>query len=165
MSLSQMLIAEFKVEAANTRKYLEVCPEDKFDWQPHEKSMTLGKLASHIAENPGWAAMMTTAVFDFADGDYKPFEPKTSEELLARFDKEVQGFYDTVAGISDEQFEEEWIMRQGEQILVRMPRGAAFRAWIFSHMIHHRGQLSVYLRLLGVPVPGVYGPTADVEGF
>jgi len=166
MSLSQALIAEFKVEAANTRKYLEACPEDKFDWQPHEKSMPLGKLAAHLADNPIWASWMVSDALDFADmGDYKAFEPTSSEELLAGYDERVRIFNETVAGISDEQFQEEWTMRQGEQVFMRTSRAVAFRTWLFSHMIHHRGQLSVYLRLLDVPVPKTYGPTADDQGF
>ena len=166
MSLSQAFLAEFQIEAANTRKYLEACPSDKFDWQPHEKSMSLGKLASHIADNPIWAASMVADELNFADmGDYKPLEASSTEELLAGFDERVQTFQETVAGISDEQFQEPWTMRQGEQVLAQMPRVAAFRTWLFSHMIHHRGQLSVYLRQLDVPVPRTYGPTADHEGF
>ena len=128
--------------------------------------MSLGKLASHIADNPAWAASMASEALDFADmGDYKPFEATSSEELLAGFDERVRIFNETVAGISDEQFQEEWTMRQGEQVLVQMPRAAAFRTWLFSHMIHHRGQLFVYLRLLDVPLPKTYGGTADDQGF
>ncbi len=167
MSLSHIFIAEFQVEAANTRKVLEACPTEKLDWKPHEKSMTLGRLAGHLAENPGWVAWMVRPSLDMATmgSEYVPFEPKTREELLAHFEEQVKVFVDTVTPLSDEELQAEWSMTQGEQVMMKMPRAAAFRGWLFSHTIHHRGQLSVYLRLLDVPLPQLYGPTADNPDF
>lgn len=167
MSLSQMFVAEFQAEAANTRKILGACPAEKFGWKPHEKSMTLGKLSGHIAEIPGWVTWMVRPALDMASmgSDYVPFIPQTTAELVAHFDQQVKTFVDTVTPLSDEQFQEDWAMTQGEQVMMKMPRAAAFRGWLFSHAFHHRGQLSVYLRLLDVPLPQIYGPTADDASF
>jgi len=167
MSLSQMFLAEFKAEAASTRKILEACPADKFGWKPHEKSMTLGRLAGHIAEIPGWAGWMVRPTLDMAGlgSDYVPFEPTTAEELVSHFDEQVKVFVDTVTPLTDEQLQQDWAMTQGEQVMMKMPRAAAFRGWLFSHAFHHRGQLSVYLRLLDVALPQIYGPTADQPDF
>jgi uncharacterized damage-inducible protein DinB len=162
MTLAQAMTAEFKQEAANTRKMLERVPEGRFDWRPHEKSMSLGRLAGHIAESSSWVLeVVGSTELDFAQSDYKPFEPESSAELLTEFDKHAAGFEEAMAGKSDEEMLVEWTMKSGDHVIAQLPRVAAVRGFILSHTYHHRGQLSVYLRLLEVPVPGVYGPSAD----
>ncbi len=165
LTLAQAITAEFQQEAANTRKMLERVPEDQLGWQPHEKSMSLGRLAGHIAESASWVReVVASTELDFAQSDYKPFEPKSNAELLAEFDKHAAGFEEALAGKSDEEMLVEWTIKGGDHVIAKLPRVAAVRGFILSHTYHHRGQLSVYLRLLDVPVPGVYGPTADDQG-
>ena len=163
MSISEAIVAEFKAEAANTRKLLAAVPADQLGWKPHEKSMSLGQLASHIAETPSWAHSMMEPELDFGamSESYKPFAAESSEELMAAFEKHVKGFEETVTGKDDAFLSEVWTMRSGDKVLMQMPRHAAVKTISINHIIHHRGQLSVYLRLLDVPVPGTYGPTAD----
>ncbi len=168
MSISQAFLAEFNHEATGSRKMLEAVPEDKLDWKPHEKSMTLGRLAGHLAENPMWGcSIMQSTELDFASEEgskMEPFIATSVAELLESFDKGVETCREALDQ-DDEAYSVVWTMRNGEQVMIEMPRVAVVRTWVFNHMYHHRGQLSVYLRLLDVPVPGVYGPTADVEGF
>ncbi len=162
MSLNQTLIAELKQESANTRKMLERVPIEKNEWTPHAKSMKLGRLATHIAEVPGWITMMlTTPELDLAAGTMKSTVAATHEELLAIFDSKLEGAITALENASAEDFEKSWILMMGEHVIYDLPRAAFIRTLGYSHLIHHRGQLSVYLRLLDVPVPGVYGPTAD----
>ncbi len=167
MTLAEAMTAEFRQEAVGTRKMLERAPEDQFAWQPHEKSMPLGRLAGHIAENPSWAdTIIGTTELDFAESDYKPFLPESTAELLTEYDQRVAAFEKAMQGVSDEDMLVRWTMKHGDRVISQLPRIAAIRGFILSHTYHHRGQLSVYLRLLGVPVPGVYGPTADDQaGF
>jgi uncharacterized damage-inducible protein DinB len=161
-NIATALIAEMEHEAGVTRTCLERIPADKFDWKPHEKSMTLGRLASHIAEMFGWTPpTMEKAELDFAQMDYKPFEPKTTEELLEYFDKNVAEALETLKSSPDERFMEDWTMKNGETVYFTMPKIAVMRSFVFSHVIHHRGQLSVYLRLNDISVPSIYGPSAD----
>lgn len=162
MSLSKSMLAEMQHEAANTRKLLEIVPLEKADFKPHEKSMTLGRLATHIAEITGWwKETLTQDVLDFANMDYKPRELKTTEELLALHDDLVTKATLILSEINDEEFGKMWTMRNGEHIYFTMPKGAVARSWCMNHLYHHRGQLTVYLRLLNVKLPGIYGPTAD----
>ena len=163
MSMCQALIADFGKEIENTRKILDAVPEDKFDWKPHEKSMPLGALAGHVAENPDWTSSMMVPVFDFvADAaDYKPFVPSTKAELMEAFEKNYGGFAETLGDGDDDFFRETWTMRAGDTVMMEEERHWAIRQLAIHHMIHHRGQLTVYLRMLDVPVPGTYGPTAD----
>ncbi len=157
-----MLLPEYDHEFAETRKALERVPEDKFDWQPHDKSFTLGRLASHIAEIPDW--MGPTLNMDLLDLDERPYEPfvaSSRDELLEAFDKSVADARAILADASSETMMENWSMKWGGEIAMSMPKAAVVRSFIFSHNIHHRAQLGVYLRLLGVPVPGHYGPSAD----
>ena len=166
MSISAALIADFKSEASNTSKVLAAVPADRFDWKPHVKSMTLGQLASHVAENPMWAGSMMTAELDFLEmeKDYKPFAASSTEELVSTFEKNAAMLEQTLEGQSDEHMTGDWTMRKGDQVMMTQPRDAAIRSTIIHHAIHHRGQLTVYLRLLDVRVPGTYGPTADDQG-
>lgn len=164
MSISERLVNDFKLEAQATRRVLEALPEDGFDWQPHEKSYTLGTLASHIAEAPSWVDSMMEDELDFAamaEGDYTPFVAGSTAELLETLERNAKGFEAALTGRDDEFQSSEWTMRRGEKILLSLPRHAAIRSIILRHIVHHRGQITVYLRLMGVPVPPTFGPTAD----
>ena len=162
MTLNEQLIAEIKMEAATTRKLLERVPVEKSDWKPHEKSMEIGKLAAHVAELPGWVTGTLTAdEMDFAKREYKPFVPASSDELVAFFDAKVNEAIATLEKAPQEEFSKNWTLRHGDHIIFTMTKPAVIRSFALSHMYHHRGQLSVYLRLLDIPVPGTYGPTAD----
>ena len=162
MGISEAILAELKHEAATTRKMLERAPEDKFDWKPHEKSMTLGRLAGHVAELPGMiSAVLMQDELDFATRAYGPFVPKTTSELLDTLDTKVAQALELLADQSDDNLKKSWRLRSGDKIFFELPRAAVLRSMALNHMIHHRGQLSVYLRLLDVPLPSVYGPTAD----
>jgi len=161
-SIGTTLLAELEHEAKVSREVLSRVPADKFDWKPHEKSMTFGKLASHIAEMIGWTGpTMRYPELDFSKMDYKPFEPQSSEELLAYFDKNYAEAVDVLRNTSDEQFMESWTMRNGETVYFTLPKAAVMRSFVMNHIVHHRGQLSVYLRLNDIPVPSIYGPSAD----
>ncbi|HKQ99301.1 MAG TPA: DinB family protein [Pyrinomonadaceae bacterium] len=161
MSLSELLLAELEQEAATTRKMLERVPENLFDWKPHEKSMALGQLAAHVANLFGtwFQASLSRDEFDLAES--KAFRPESVAELLSAFDHNVADASELLQAQSDERMFETWTLRRGEQTLFRIPRWAVLRSMVFNHIIHHRGQLSVYLRLRDVPLPPVYGPTAD----
>ena len=160
--IASAFLAELENEAKVTRACLERVPADKFDWKPHEKSMTFGRLATHCAEMFGWTKeTLKSDVLDFAAFDYKPFEPKSNEELLAFFDDHIAKAKAILAETSDETFMTDWTMRNGEQVYFTMPKVAVMRSFVMNHIIHHRGQLSVYLRLNGIPVPSLYGPSAD----
>lgn len=160
--LAAAFLAELDNEAKVTRTCLERVPADKFDWKPHEKSMTFGRLASHIAEMFGWTKdTLRTDVLDFATMDYKPFEPTSTEELLAFFDEHIAASKAALSETSDEAFMTDWTMRNGEQVYFTMPKVAVMRSFVMNHIVHHRGQLSVYLRLNDIPVPAIYGPSAD----
>jgi uncharacterized damage-inducible protein DinB len=161
MALSAALVPEFDHEMATARTVIERVPEDQFGWKPHEKSMTAGRLASHIAEMPAWAsASIDHDVLDMAAG-YAPFEGASTAEILARFDKDVAAARAAIAGCSDETFMQSWALKNGDATLMTMPKIAVVRTFVLNHIIHHRGQLSVYLRELNVSVPSIYGPSAD----
>ena len=161
-NIASALVAELEHEAAVTRTCLERVPADKFDWKPHEKSMTFGTLAGHIAEMVGWTpGIMEQAELDFAKMDYKPFEPKSTEDLVEYLDKNVTEAIETLKNASDERFLETWTMKNGEKTYFTLPKIAVMRSFVMSHIIHHRGQLSVYLRLNDISVPSIYGPSAD----
>ncbi|MEO7540240.1 MAG: DinB family protein [Pyrinomonadaceae bacterium] len=160
--LATAFLAELDNEAKVTRSVLERIPADKFDWKPHEKSMTFGRLASHVAEMFGWTKdTLKKDVLDFATMDYKPFEPTSTEELLAFFDEHIAASRAALSEASDETFMTDWTMRNGEQVYFTMPKVAVMRSFVMNHIVHHRGQLSVYLRLNDIPVPSIYGPSAD----
>ncbi len=161
-NIASALIAEMEQEAAVTKTCLERIPTDKFDWKPHEKSMTFGRLASHVAEMFAWTpSTMEHAELDFSKMDYKPFEPKTTEELVEFLDKNVAEAIAALRSSADDRFMESWTMRNGEQVYFTMPKIAVMRSFVMNHIIHHRGQLSVYLRLNDIAVPSIYGPSAD----
>lgn len=160
--LGAAFLAELDNEAKVARQCLERVPAEKFDWKPHEKSMTMGRLATHVAEMFGWTKETCKQdVLDFATADYTPFEPKTTEELLAFFDDHIVRAKAILAETSDETFMTDWTMRNGETVYFTMPKVAVMRTFVMNHIVHHRGQLTVYLRLNDIPVPSLYGPSAD----
>ena len=160
--LGAAFLAEMDNEAKVTRQVLERIPAEKFDWKPHEKSMTMGRLATHVAEMFGWTKETCTQdVLDFSTMDFTPFEPKSTEELLAFFDDHIAKAKAILGETSDETFFTDCTMRNGEQVYFTMPKVAVMRTFVMNHIVHHRGQLSVYLRLNDIPVPSIYGPSAD----
>ena len=155
-------LKELETEASATRKCLERIPESLFDWKPHEKSMTLGRLTSHVAELPGFLnSILTMDDFDFTKGHYKPSNPKTPEELMNVFQEKLDEVVQTLQNTSDEKMEANFTLRSGDHVIASIPRKIAVRSMALNHIIHHRGQIAVYLRLLDIPVPGMYGPSAD----
>ena len=161
MSIAQSLLSEWDHEMENTRKTLERVPDNKLDYTPDPKSMSMGKLASHIAEMVGWLpAMMQGPELDIPAG-FQPFMAASRKELLDTFDKNVAGSRAALAAASDQAMMEAWSLKFSGNTMFSMPRIAVFRGMIMNHVIHHRAQLSVYYRLNGVPVPGMYGPSAD----
>lgn len=162
MSLNAPLIAELQHETATTRKCLERLPEKEFGWKPHEKSMTLGRLAQHVAEMTGWITVtINQDELDFGKEDYKPKPINTKAELLELFDEETRKAVAALEGATDENLMQNWTLRNGDQVFFTMPRIGAIRAMAMNHIVHHRGQLSVYMRLKNVPLPQIYGPSAD----
>jgi uncharacterized damage-inducible protein DinB len=167
MGMSAELLPEFDLEMASARRTLERIPEDKLAWKPHEKSMTLGRLAGHIAELPGMGvSLLKEDALDFANrpaGEIarKPTVTESREHVLELFDKNIAALRAGIAGASDEHWAKNWKLSIGERKLYHGSRMGAMRRMVMSHIIHHRAQLGVYLRLNGVPVPSVYGPSAD----
>lgn len=161
MSLIEMITAEFQREAATTRKMLERVPQDSFAWKPHEKSMTLGQLAAHVANLHGtwFITALTQDEFDLADS--KPLKLDSVSDILEAFDQSISSAVESLKTQTDERLFATWRLKRGGQVLFELPRWAVIRSMVISHIIHHRGQLSVYLRLQNVPLPPVYGPTAD----
>jgi uncharacterized damage-inducible protein DinB len=165
MAFRDALIPEFDHEIANTRKTLERVPEDKLSWKPHEKSMSLGHLARHLAEIPSWAApTIEQDALDMA-GYKPPAEPRTRQEILDIFDQNVKTARASLNKLEDAALGKPWTLKGGDQVYFSMPKGGVLRGFVFSHMIHHRAQLGVYLRLLNVPVPSIYGPSADEQNM
>jgi uncharacterized damage-inducible protein DinB len=161
MPFSETLLPEFDEEMKNTRKLLERVPDGKFDYQPHPKSMTLGRLATHVAELPSWTGYtLDLEVLDWSP-DSKPYIATTQAELLALFDKNVPAAREKIAAASDEQWQKIWTFKYGGVTMMSMPREIVMRGTIMNHLVHHRAQLGVYLRLNEVPIPGMYGPSAD----
>jgi uncharacterized damage-inducible protein DinB len=162
MTHNERLLAEFKQEAASTRKLLERVPMDKADYKPHEKSMTLGRLATHVAEIAGWwKECLVNDELDFAKGDFTPKVFTSAEELVTLHDSLVENSSRILIETSESEFENMWTMRQGDMIFFTLPKHEVVRTWCMNHLYHHRAQLGVYLRMLDVPLPGMYGPTAD----
>jgi len=162
MSIAQAITAEFQVESAATRKFLERFEDRHADWQPHEKSMSASRLATHVVECPDWAySILDAGDFDLATMEYEPPHWTTRADLLENHERIGAGFLQQLEGRSDDLMRETWRLLQGDRVLMETTREAAVRNIILSHLVHHRGQLSVYYRLLGIPVPGPYGPSAD----
>jgi uncharacterized damage-inducible protein DinB len=170
MKISDALLAEFDQEMATTRKVLERCPDGKFGWKPHTKSWTMAELTSHIAHLPDWTReTLKKESLDIAPVDgsqsYKREPARSTQELLASFDKNVAAARTAIAETGDEEYGKRWTLLAGGKEIFSLPRLAVLRSFVFNHAIHHRGQLSVYLRLNDVPVPALYGPSADEAGW
>ena len=168
MALRDALLPEFDMEMASTRKLLERVPVEKSDFKPHTKSGSLGWLAWHVADLPHWVVeTVNRDELDFAPaGAPRPTPPKleSREALLASFDQKVAAARAAIAGVSDEHLAKPWSLKAGGHTIFTMPRAAVLRSFVMNHLIHHRAQLGVYLRLNDVPVPGMYGPSADEKG-
>ena len=161
-TIPQTSLADLEQEMAGTRRTLERFPNDKGDYQPHEKSATMAKLAAHVAFIPMLGVMaMTTPEVDFMQRGDRPAEPTDAAGMLALFDEGWAKLKTALAESSDEKLMDKWTMRAGERVIMSLPRAAVLRSLIINHMIHHRAQLTVYYRLNGVSVPGLYGPSAD----
>jgi uncharacterized damage-inducible protein DinB len=165
MSISQALLPEFDHEMANTKITLERVPLEKGDWKPHEKSMTMGRLAQHLMEIPSWTPMMLEKdSLDIHPPGSAPYQPpvlKSRQELLESFDRNVAGARASIVAAQDAQWMKPWTLLSGGKTIFTLPRVAVLRSFVLSHAIHHRAQLGVYLRLNNIPVPSIYGPSAD----
>jgi len=165
MQIIPLLMKEMEQEAAVTRKMLERVPEDKWDWKPHEKSMTMKQLTVHIAELPSWVKMaLTTSELDFANMDWTPTEVNSNAELLAIFEKSYKEGWEALSNAKEEDLLPEWTLRTGEHVHMVISKYEVIRH-SFAQTTHHRAQLGVYLRLLNIPIPGSYGPSADETNF
>lgn len=167
MSIAEAVLPEFDHEMAQTRRALERVPAAKFDWKAHPKSWCIGQLALHLANVPSWfATMMTTDELDFASFPPPKYEtPASIDDVLAKFDTNVAAARAALASGTDERMHGSWTGRTGDKVHFTRTRAQLLRSFVLSHMIHHRGQLTVYLRLLDVPVPSLYGPSADETGM
>ena len=167
MAIAESILPEFDHETATTRTLLERVPADKAEWKPHAKSMSLGQLAMHIANLPNWASItLERTEFDPNPPDGSRVTTPAFESgsaLLQTYDANVSAARVLLARTTDAEFMVPWTLKNGGKRLFSMPRIAVFRSFILNHAVHHRGQLSVYLRLLDVPIPNIYGPTADTQ--
>jgi uncharacterized damage-inducible protein DinB len=162
MGIGEHMADELRLEGRTTRKVLERLPDDKFDWQPHEKSMTLGHLASHLVNNLGWADLIIGSDgIDFEAMDFTPSEYHSSAECVAAFDKALEATASLLASTDDPALFEKWTARAGDRIFFSEKKIGVLRGFVMNHNIHHRSQLAMYLRLNDIPVPQIYGPTAD----
>jgi len=165
MSQIPALLKELEQEAQTTRKMLRIIPDDKFDWKPHVKSMNIRTLATHIAELPSWITLaLTTDELDFATAPYNPPVIETTAALLALFEMSLADGKSHLEKAEESLLSENWTLRQGEQIFSVMTKYETIRH-AYSQTVHHRAQLGVYLRLLDIPIPGSYGPSADDMSF
>lgn len=166
MGIVQGLLAEFKHETGITRRILERIPDGKDEWTPHEKSMKLAALANHVAELNGWVGVVISkGSLDFAAGEYIPIKPANAAERLQIFDDHVAKSIALLESTNAEDLEPMWSLKNGEMVLFTAPKKVALRGLVFNHIIHHRAQLGVYLRLLNIAVPSTYGPSADESNF
>lgn len=165
MSISESLLPEFDGEMEKTRKMLACVPDGKWDWTPHEKSMSLGRLSGHVAELPFWGVTtMEKEVFELKPGEYKAYVADSPAALIETFERHRTKARELIANAGDEEFHKMWSMKVGDKTVLSAPRIAMLRSMFMNHLIHHRAQLSVYLRLLDVSFPGMYGPSADEPG-
>jgi uncharacterized damage-inducible protein DinB len=165
MALTDALLPEFDMEMASTRKTLERVPLARMSWKPHEKSMTMGRLASHLAETVGWLGdTLASDSFDMAPPGGEPmkaYEGETPEAILEAFDKNANRAREALSGATDEALRKPWSLLKGGETLFTAPKIGIIRTWVLNHSIHHRAQLGVYLRLNDIAVPSIYGPSAD----
>ncbi len=160
-----MFLKEMEQEAKTTRKLLERVPDDKHNWKPHEKSMTMARLATHIAELPTWVSMAVhTDELNFESGNYVPKTIKNNAELLELLEKSLEEARATLEKATDEILSKTWVMRSGDKIFSKSSKAEVIRM-AYCQIVHHRAQLGVYLRLLNIPLPGSYGPSADDQSF
>jgi uncharacterized damage-inducible protein DinB len=161
-SLKELAFTDLERELKVTRAVLDRLPPEHYEWKPHAKSMSLGKLALHVSDLPDWMRVVIDQdELDAANAPRSPASLKSREELLARFDKSAAALREAVTRFDASKFNVPWSMRNGQQVMVTRDRATVYRVWCLNHMIHHRGQLCLYLRLLNVPVPTVYFNTAD----
>ena len=169
MAIRDMLLPEFDQETATTRKFLERVPEDRPDWRPHPKSMPLARLAGHVAELAAWATTtLTSDSLDFNPPGGTPYKAtvlESRERLLAAFDQNVKSGREALANAQDADFMKPWSLLSGGRTLFTLPKIAVLRSFVFSHTVHHRAQLGVYLRMNEIPVPASYGPSGDEGGM
>lgn len=164
-SAIQQLVKEMEQESKTTRKMLSAVPTDKFDWKPHAKSMSIQKLATHIAELPEWIIMtLNTSGLDFAANPYNPVKINSTTDLLAYFEKTLTEGKARLEKATDSDLLPDWTLRNGEQILSKSSKGEVIRM-VYCQIVHHRAQMGLYLRLLNIPIPGSYGPSADEMGL
>ncbi len=162
MPINSALTAELKHESTNTKKILERVPTDKLAWKPHEKSMSLGRLATHIAELPVWIERSVNAdEFNFATAVFNFTSKEDTDEILQLFEEHLSSAIKILETATDENLNSVWTAKRGEQIIYSMPKKVVIRNFTLNHIYHHRGQLTVFLRLLNISVPGMYGPSAD----
>ena len=165
MAISESLLPEFDQETAGIRKTLERVPVDKFDWKPHPKSGSMLWLAGHLANLPSWGALtVNTDEFDMAPGGEameQPPPPADTAEIVATFDKNIAETRAAIAGASDEELLKPWSLLSNGTVLFTTPKAVVLRSFVMNHLIHHRAQLGVYLRMNDIPVPSLYGPSAD----
>jgi uncharacterized damage-inducible protein DinB len=165
MNIIEILLGEMEQEAQTTRKMLQRVPADKFDWKPHHKSMTLKSLAVHVAELPEWVAMaVTTDELDFAANPYQQAPVSNNEELLEHFERSLTNGRNALQATNKDVLKETWTLRNGKDIYSQRSKLEVIRM-SYSQIVHHRAQLGVYLRLLDIPIPGSYGPSADENEF
>jgi uncharacterized damage-inducible protein DinB len=168
-TIAESLLPEFDHEMANTRRTLERVPDDRPDFRPHQKSATLARLAGHLTDIPWWAVtILTCDEYDMAPGGTPARTPHvmtTRDALLQRFDAEVAAARVALAATTDAAMAQSWALKREGRTLFSLPRGSALRSFVLSHVVHHRAQLGVYLRLNDVPVPSIYGPSADEGGM
>ena len=165
MSQIQIFLKEMDQEAEITRKMLALVPNDKYDWKPHRKSMAIKSLATHIAELPTWVSMtLHTSELDFATSPYKPVDISKTTDLLAYFEKSLAEGRSDLEKANEEELSKNWVLRNGDEIYSSSSKGEVIRM-TYNQIVHHRAQLGVYLRLLDIPIPGSYGPSADEMGL
>jgi len=168
MSISQLLLSELDQEVQANREMLDRLPDGRWDWKPHEKSMNLSRLATHVAEIPSWSKSILMAdEIDFMSPEmqaWTPREMQSKEDILAELESAAATCRTHLASIDDEDFESDWVMKAGDQVMMTGKKYMVFRRQVLNHMVHHRAQLGVFLRLLDVPLPMTYGPSADEGG-
>jgi len=165
MQIIPMLLKEMEQEAQTTRKFLPRVPIDKLDWKPHARSMSMQNLATHIAELPAWVSMvLTTSELDFATAPYEPKSVTSTEDLMGILENSLAGCKAELEKASEHQLLEMWTLRNGDKIYSKETKAEVIRM-SFCQIVHHRAQLGVYLRLLDIPIPGSYGPSADENEF
>jgi uncharacterized damage-inducible protein DinB len=162
MTIAEVLLLDFDAEIANTRRTLERIPESDPQWKPHEKSMAIGRLAIHTARLPEFGSrLLTTAELNMDNTKFPPLVFESTAHLLSELDRTATAAKQDLAATSDEEFQKNWKLSFKGKVLVDAPKAVLYRTMFFNHLVHHRAQLGVYLRLLNIPVPGLYGPSAD----